>query len=412
MSFGAKSKTSKLEETKLPKETIALWSYTPNCSLYRIEEGKYALTWDDGKAVQATRGGAKDYIPNHMKMHFDAKTHAYAPNDDYAAMVAAKVDSMLAFLIVLMRQIAVSLPGTLVSETEALYVDVVIDSMALDNKVLTALEVHGKAIDSICQQTFTIMALNGISMISRGHHYSADDKFWDRFKTAVAFDDDMSRLKVTNYEGAILHDLLHPLDIDYLARMASDVQSPLRTKIHGVASKRLGTVPAGCTVVQLFIVMLERIQFKNKEFASAFTEVRVVAVERLEEIRIHPLDYCINMPRSVTENNLSRVVVFEPLVALCLGYLQNLENVDNRDTLISAKSLKNVRDRQAAAYELGRAAAETYKPEKLDKTFVNNAVGLLLASVKKAGEIEDLTSKDSNSNTEPKRREKGDSFGT
>jgi len=385
-SMPPKSETEEAEEVKPPgvRPDVA-WSYTPSCFAKITGENTIAMEWDNGNAYQATTGGSKDYIPVYMKLHLNEAMTKHAFWADYESMVAGKVQPALAWIMCVMRQTALGLGEVKVSLSETEFVKD--NEMAKEHKVeadfIAMLKAQPLAIDAIIQQTFSIFCLNALSLIGRGHHYSEDDKMWERLVAATKLDEHFSALKINNWEKIVFHDLFHPFDMDWQTSLLANKQLGLSKKCHGVVTKRWNVVPAGCTSVQLFLAASEIVKFKNKSLYAALHGAIMYGNAVLGVIQAKPLDYCIHLPRANTTENVAKVQKFEPLVAFVSGYLKGLQS--GKVTVLQAKSVGNINQRHPAYYTLGQQSANAFAAEDADPEIIVTSLTALTEDLRTNG---------------------------
>lgn len=375
-SFGQKRAEFSAEKDGKTEEGIikeALWSYTNKCGLVVDKDGNATLSWDNGYAFEATKGGAKDYIPNFMKVHVDADNIHYGFWDDYAAMVAGGVADKLAFIMCAMRQVIFSMGIVKLSLGEMVVVNPVAKAGKVSDGVKEMLANQGEHVNNVIQQSYSILALNGISMVSRGHHYSVDDNFWNRLTVSGKMDVAFTSLKVSKWEDRLFHDLMHPFDIEWLTETVSDYSSELIKKVNGAVSTRWASLPAGCTSVALTIALGDLIKFRNAALYAILAPAIRMAVDLKKVILERPLDWNINFQKDVTAKNMEKTKKFEPFVAFMAGYLKDLG--ETKLSAMQAKSLNNIRDRNAQYYVLGTQATATFRVEAISADQIRGTLG-------------------------------------
>jgi hypothetical protein len=351
-----KEKKTKLPEAKLNLNT--LFTYTVGCSVNLLEGTTVSINWDNGAAIGATRGASMDYVPAHFFVHVTEDFRHYGLAEDYAALVIANVDTRLAWVICMIREVVFSMSKVEVNISECVIANDPYGTIDIDQKVITMMKEKGPALTSVIQQSLTILALNGASLVSRGHHYREDDRMWARFEAATSFEENMTTLGISNYSGAIFHDALHPFDYDWIATLASNPASELRTSVNGVALRRLGTLPAGTTVLGLIEPLINEVRIRSALLADVLEMTLPKVKEMIATVRRNPLKFCIHLPRHETATNLQAISTYEPIVAIMYGYLKAL-GVKGTTTL-QAKSLQNIAQRNSAAYGLGAKCAQAF----------------------------------------------------
>lgn len=369
----AKSSKSDSNTSKAVINGNRMFSYADECNIIVDKDGKFFLEWNDGKALAATRGATIDYIASHFHIHLARDTFAYSAGDDYDAMIKGGVDGSLALIIVLMRQVVVGIDGIAVNGSETVYVDKIKDELALSAKVQANLKDYASAFSTMVQQSVSILALNGISLISRGHHYNEADQFWGRLDNATDMSTKMSDLKVADWAGAVYHDALHVFDYDKIASMVTFKTGGLETHVNGSVLKRLGTMPAGTTILGIIIQQIDTVNMYNAALGAKFANTRDALVNLTNKIRERPLDYCVHFKRSGVNERLANVGAFEAIAVFLHGYIRTVEA--KKSTLTSAKSVENLAKRMQDMYVLGVTAAATYTKVELTAEEIQAKLG-------------------------------------
>jgi hypothetical protein len=358
---GAKGTTAdptKESKKEVEDETDKIYEYTSGCYVTKKDERTVTVTWNNGKAYGATRGATIDYVPRHMFLHIANGDKSYNMASDYAAMVAGAVAPKLAWIICMVRRVAMSMTGVQVLGAETIYTGTSLDSFEVAADVMTMLTENAQVVNSIVQQTFSVLALNGQSLIQKGHHYTEEDAAYERLVTATGLDTKFTALRITNWTNALFHDALHPLDYDWVASLVVRSSSGLRERVHGVANTRMNVLPAGCTHLGLVRPLYEEILGRNGALAAGIRAVVVQVDDYIEVVKAQPLDYCAHFQRAGTAERLQELAKFEVVPAFQTGYLKKLGV--KKLTVLAAKSLQGIAARHPAAYLLGEAAADKF----------------------------------------------------
>jgi hypothetical protein len=337
------------------------------------------LHWDNGAAIEATRGATVDYIEKHFWIHCTADLRGYSIFGDYEAMVEGKVEPKLAWVVCMLREVIFSLGRVVVNTAESVIGTEAVTQGNVDKSVVKMLKEKATAVIGVVQQSFTIFTLNGCSLLGRGHHWNEDDRMWGRFIAATKWDELMTLLAIANYEAVIFHHTMHPFDYDWMATMVSDPKSVMRSRVNGVAARRLGTLPAGTTALGLFRPLLDEIAVRNQKVAEVIRPLEKTVNEFIRRVRARPLDYCVNLARAATATNLEQIGKVEPIIAVMYGYLIKLEV--KKATAIQAKSLKNIAQRHGPAFALGQTLGEIVPATDKTPTEVLGELAALVGQV-------------------------------
>jgi hypothetical protein len=281
------------------------------------------LDWVNGNAVEAVTGASTDYIAPHfhVAMVFADNAYTYAPEVDLAKLVEGGVQPRLAVIIVMMRRIVFSIPGVVVNRAEIKRTrDPAIQTGAvIDEAEWSALAARRGAVMGILQMTYTILGINAYSMITKGHHYVADDPVWARLNDAVTLDELFTLVGISNWEGAIFHDALHPYALEWKARLVTTNDSVIIGKVHGVLSRRLPATPAGTSIIAATIAAIGQLVIVRPSCGIILTPLKIALDKLKGEIIAEPLNWCATFQQAATVGNLQRVQVYEPFAAFVHG---------------------------------------------------------------------------------------------
>jgi hypothetical protein len=362
-----KTKAPKNTQTVPPQHTsqvVATLQYSEGCFVEIDDKDMAYITWDNGSAILATRGAAMDYIEAHMFLHYHSGHYNFAA--DFAAMVAGKVDHRLAWIICLCRKVVFSLEEIEIASGEGVVAQLQNAPVNTGPAVTKMIKEHGAAINAIVQQSLTIFALNGESLISRGHHYDVADKFWERLVNSTKIDEHFATLGISNWEGPLFHDTMHPFDYDWMASQVADKESNLAQHINGVALKRLGVLPAGTTVLGLIAPLYNEISVQNSKLGTLLAPLVKKSKAEIEIIKKTPLDYCVSFRRAGVQEKVAKMQKWENPVVFMAAYLKKIG--DKRSTILQARSLANMMQRCPQAAALGDKSAAAFAPDALDET--------------------------------------------
>jgi hypothetical protein len=354
------------EKTEVPGpgDDSKIWRYTARC-VARYEQNALMLIWDDGEALETTKGASIDYIPKHMYMHINADSGVYAPHRDIEAMMNAGLPASLALTVVSMRQNMISLFRSRISEkpkvnaSECVFVDRDRAGAPLTDAQSGEIERNSTAISNVVQMTFTIAAMNGIGLITQGHHYVDTQSSWaslDRATGILANIEQISgRYGADAAERVIYHDALHPFSYDWIASLAANPASPILANVHGTASIRIPTIPAGVTVVPLLIALVEFCKSINAEFAAGLAPLVVVLKQFQANVQNRPLDYCVHFKRDALNQAKDQIDTFKRIAATLAGFVR--QAVGDKSTIMKSRALRTIESQYAPEAQMGRALA-------------------------------------------------------
>jgi hypothetical protein len=334
--------------------------FAQNVGLDLGADGKMTVQWDNGHAYDMVKGATVSYIPKHMYAHFvfsgENTIKEYSPGSDFDAMTAAGVTMQNAIAVVFVRLVMTSIKDIRFNAAEVEKVKEVKKELGTNADISKLIKDNQQALSNLTQQGLTILALNGIQMISSGHHYVDTSGMWSRFAAATSFDDTVAKLKLTNHEGLLFHDAGHFIDIDWLAAQVASENSVFVGHVNGVASTRLPAVPAGTTLVGVLLAMIDDCKIVNPKIASMFTPFAEIAHELQKMIRASPLDYCAQFQRTNTSSNLKKLDRLVKPACILFGYLNKA--MTRKSTALKAKSLQTAASRNASYTEMGGRLAD------------------------------------------------------
>lgn len=346
-------------------------------------DSKITMKWDNGKAYSAIRGATVSYIPKHYHAHFKRKEGGepgdYSPGADYVSLTVGGVNKNLAFAIVTIRAAGFSLPDIVFNAAEIVLDDAAVLDIATDAELANHILAHQAALNNLIQQSLSIMALNGVSMVTSGHHYTAEAEVWNRFISATAFDTSVSQLRLAAYEGPIFHDTFHMVDIEWLAGMVCADSSALTGHINGVAAKRIPAQPAGTTIIAVLEAMLDDLKIVNAKLYAVFEPITVTIRQIQAKIRANPLDWCSQFNRKGTAKNMAEVEQFTGVAAMVYSYLNTV--LTKKPTSLRSKALKSAVNRMTQQALIGQQLAEKFPVAEINVEEFTRTIEVVLKSI-------------------------------
>jgi hypothetical protein len=344
---------------------------------------KVKMVWQNGKAYESIKGASSSYVPPHMFAHFvkdkDNKPGHYNMASDYAAMKAANVAVGLAATICIIRASAFSMKDLVLNAAEIILQDTAADETGADQALADFLVKNTAHLKNVMQQSVSILALNGISMVVNGHHYIAEQSMWSRFAAAANWDVTVTGLGLVNWEGPIYHDALHMVDIDYIARKVTDPASDLIGHVNGVVSKRIPAQPSGTLIVSVFLAMLDDVAASNEMVTKFFHAARAPAESLQKRIMAAPLDWCAQFPRKNTAAHLREVDQFAPLAVILFAYLNTV--LERKPTSLRSKALKSAAAKNTPHVIMGQQLAERYPVQELNEERFTAMMAAMIAAL-------------------------------
>lgn len=358
-------------------------AFTDTCTFTRAGNGSITVAWDNGSAIAAVRGAAIDYVDPrfHMAVTRTANTLTYAPAADLARLIAGGLNAKMALVIVGMRRICASFPGVELNIAEVQVVPATEAAGVVPEADWNALQTNLAAFRALLDIAPTVLGMNGLSLMLKGHNYIESDSMWARLESAAGLDGVTSSLALVDYAGTLFHDALHPFTAESKVSLASDVASPLIGHVNGVLVKRLPGVPAGTALVFVTRAALEEVVLMRPSAARAVRGLKR-ALERLgSRIRQSPLDWCTVFQRADTAANLAQVAKLEPLCAFVYGACTVL--FEKKVSIMKSASFKNNAARHTAMTSVGKEWGSTLEElamdaeaiEKMFRDSVIDAVG-------------------------------------
>lgn len=298
-------------------------TFTDQCYFERTANGRVAVTWDNGRALNAIRGAAIDYIPAHFHVTCTlvGNVRTYSPGHDLHRLIAGGVSPKLALIVVGLRRAVMSIANVTFNLAEVAISnpnDPVGEIPLPDFQTLVNFNL---SFNVVIDQALTILGLNAISVLSKGHHFHDGDPMWNRLESAVNLDEHMGKLGISDYAGVLYHDALHPIDLEWKVGLATNPNSPLFGHINGVLMKRLPGMPAGCSTLFVALASAKTLVTYHLGLAEPLRPFIEAANTLTAEIVAAPLNFCAVFQRAVTKANLDRVSAFDPLAAFIYGLI-------------------------------------------------------------------------------------------
>jgi hypothetical protein len=356
--------------------------FTDGCSFAADANGLISITWDNGNAIRAVKGAAVDYVDPkfHFACQLNGATYTYNGAQDFARLTAGGVEAKLALIVVGIRKVAMSLPGCVLNNVECAIEPTTTAAGTISAQIMTTLVAQRRAFNAVIDLSLTILGLNGISLLTKGHHYVNTDSMWERLAAAVDLESMMTQLGVANYEGVIFHDALHPIDIAYKATLVTDAATPLIGKVNGVLMKRLPGMPAGTGTFFVTMAALEQVSVIRPQiqtlFQPALEAMRVVA----KKIKSSPLEYCAVFQQAGTAVNLAEVSKYDPIGALVYGIASAL--MPKRASLLKSIAFKNNAQRNPGLMTVGREYGESMADAVFDDAAMTKVIQAMIDATK------------------------------
>jgi hypothetical protein len=365
---------------------MSVLTFAQGCTFTADANGRIAVAWNNGNALKAVRGAAIDYINPiyHMACTLADNKHTYAPTKDLGRLIAGGVPSKLALLVVGFRKIASTIDGCTLNIAELHTVTAADQDGTINAADFQTLTDNNQAFNAIIDVSATVLGLNGISLMLKGHNYLDADSMWIRLESAVDMEAHTAALGITDYSSALLHDALHPFDADWKVKLASDMGSPLIGHVNGVLVKRMPGVPAGTAIVFVTLAAIREIALMRPASRKALANLQSSLESLVEKIRAAPLQWCAMFQRANTADNLKVVGKLESAAALIYGACTVL--FDRKMSIMKAASFKNNAGRHAAMVTLGKSWAENLADVGIDDKAIDAILQAIAADVDSAGD--------------------------
>lgn len=361
--------------------TSTVVQFTENCRFNRDANGKITIAWSNGHAVSAVRGAAIDYIDPkyHMAVTEANNEFTYQPAKDLARLIAASVPAVMAMVIVGMRKVVLSFDGATMNIAEVAVVDAAANEGTVAEDDWNRIVANQAAFNSLLDIAPTILGMNGLSLMLKGHNYIESDSMWSRIESAIDMDQVATPLGLVDYAGVLFHDALHPFNAEWKVTLASKVASPLISHVNGVLLKRLPGVPAGTALVFVTLAAISEIQLARPAAGSALSPARTLLVALTSQIRNAPLDWCSAFQRSVTADNLANVSKLEPVCAFVYGACTKI--FDRKMSIMKSQSFKNNSSRHTAMTSIGATWGENLEAEEVTEEALREMFATILSDV-------------------------------
>jgi len=338
---------------------MAALAITGSSSITRSPEGRVEVKWNNGQILNFVNGGTTDYVAPHFRMivvKVDDDLHYDMPLD-VSRMVAGGVNAKMAVIVGLLRKTVCSLDDCRINMTETARVLPDAQVGVVEEADFEVLAAHPNAVQAIVKQAVTILALNGISLVTAGHHYRADDNVWTKLDSATNIAGHFQTLGIANWEGTIYHDALHPFDIYWKAALVAHLNGLIMPHINGVASKRIPATPAGCASVNVALAAADAMSIIRPDVAPVLEHVTTHFKAIEAKYRADPLSWCAHFKSTRTANNLQYVTMVETQVAFLFGMASFL--LEPRSTIRRSAAFKSVASRHQGTVAQGKNFAES-----------------------------------------------------
>jgi hypothetical protein len=332
--------------------------FTTGCEFERATDGVIKVSWENGNALTAIRGASVDYVDPkwHMACSFQGNVPTYEPAKDLGRLLNSGVDAKKALVCVGMRRATLSIAQIRLNIAEIHTVTAADEDGKIPEKEWQDLVDNSRAVKALIDLGPTILGLNGVSLLAKGHHYNPDDNMWNRLQSATNMDDIAAKAGVVGYEDAFFHDVLHPFDVDQKAEWVSKADSPLVGHVNGVLTKRMPATPSGTVIMFVTVAALDEIMATRGGKAEVLADPLVIFRSATEAIKRDPLQWCSAFQRANTAKNLALVDLVRPFCAFVYGIAVVL--FDRKSTLLRSVAFKNNASAHPSATSLGKAFAD------------------------------------------------------
>lgn len=369
-------------------------SFAEGCSFERAADGGIGIEWDNGHAVAAVRGAAVDYVDPkfHMAVTRSGNEMHYAPEQDLHRLITSGVGAVMALIVVGLRKVCISFPGATLNIAEVATVTEADTSGTIPAADWAKITGNIAAFRAILDLGPTVLGMNGLSLMLKGHNYIEADSMWARLESATDFETLVTPLGLMDYAGVLFHDALHPFDAEWKVALAADVASPLVGHVNGVLVKRLPGVPAGTTIISVTLAAVKEVALIRPVAAKALKRLDVELSKLQRRIRAAPLDWCAVFQRSVTADNLAEVAKLEPLCAFIFGACSAL--FDRKMSIMKSAAFKNNASRHTAMTSVGKEWAESLEATTMDANAVAKIFKSLIRGDSDESEADDSDDED------------------
>jgi hypothetical protein len=358
----------------------ASFSFTAGCDFNRDQNGVVTLTWDNGAAIAAVKGASVDYVEPHFHVActLAANTHTYAPQKDLGRLLAGGLEPKLALVVVGIRKIVLSMDRAVLNRAEIHTVTDADPDGQIPDAAWNRIVAEVGTFKSVLDLALTILGMNGISLLNKGHHYKDDDPMWLRLNAAVGLEDMMGRLAIVNYDGILYHDALHPIDLTFKANLVAQENSALIGHINGVLLKRMPGVPAGTGLLFASIAAIEQVTVARTSLLPILQPLLTALIALRAEVRQHPMQWCTVFQVAQTPGNLARVAAMEPLCAMVYGMCRVL--FTRKASIMKSVSFKNNSLKHPAHVIQGNDYVESLGDEVLSAQGLADLVAAMVSS--------------------------------
>lgn len=354
--------------------------FTTGCTFTRDDDGTISIAWDNGHAVTAVRGAAIDYVDPmfHMAVTRAGNDLTYAPEQDLKRLLDGNIPGVMALVIVGIRKVCSSFEGAQLNIAEVATVNDSDASGSVTEADWKRVTGNVGAFRALLDIGPTILGMNGLSLMLKGHNYIEADSMWSRLEAAADLETLVTPLGLMDYSGRLFHDALHPFVAEWKVALAADVASPLVGHVNGVLVKRLPGVPAGTTILSVTLAAIKEIKLIRPAVAKSVAKLEASLKALQARVRAAPLDWCAVFQRGVTAQNLAEVSKLEPLCAFIYGACTAL--FDRKMSIMKSASFKNNASRHTAMTAVGNEWAESLVATKMTPDAIAKIFNALIRS--------------------------------
>jgi len=354
--------------------------FAQGCHFTRAVAGSVTISWDNGIAVAAVKGASVDYVDPlyYMSVTNFNNEVSYSATHDLARLIAGNVRPTLAMVIVGMRRVCLSFEGATINIAETHTVPVGVNDSTISEDDWRILTTNAIPYKFLLDLGATIMGMNGLSLMLKGHNYLDSDSMWDRLESATDLSTVAAPLALGDYADVIFHDALHAIDAEWKVGLVANVTSPLLGHVNGVLLKRMPGVPAGTTLVFVTHAALTELMLVRGAVKTQAEPILEGLAALQARIRASPLDWCTVFQRAVTARNLAEVVKVEPLGAFVYGMCTKV--FEKKVSLLKSAAFKNNSQRHVGMTKLGAEFGETLAAAELGENALGDLFGNLFTA--------------------------------
>lgn len=363
-----------------PPQPAAALEFTQACTFTRDTDGSVQVAWHNGNAVLAVRGASIDYVAPlyHMCVTYNGNNPSYAPAQDLARLINNGVSAVMAMIIVGMRKVCLSFPGATLNLAETHTVAETDRAGVIPAADWQLLQQNFASYKLALDMAPTIMGMNGLSLMLKGHNYLDTDSMWTRLEAASALEENLAPLNLGDFTGTLYHDALHAIDAEWKVGLVANAGSALVGHVNGVLLKRMPGIPAGTTLVFVTIAALKELALARSSIEAQIAPL-VDGLEALAgRIRAAPLDWCTVFQRANTATNLAEVARIEPLAAFVYGMCSKI--FEKKVSLLKSQAFRNNASRHVGMSKLGADFGTTLEAPEMGEDELSRLFGTLFGA--------------------------------